>query len=111
MTYHFREGKYTVSQTYEKIYQIVRKIPFGQVATYGQIAFLAGNPRWSRVVGYALRVAPNSLPCHRVLYQNGALSDAFMTEIGNQQRLLLEAEGVQFLEDGRVDLHRFLWRP
>ena len=54
--------------TFELIYDVVRKIPRGCVATYGQIATLAGNPRWSRVVGYALHVNPEPgiIPCHRV---------------------------------------------
>lgn len=55
--------------TFELIYDVVRKIPRGCVATYGQIATLAGNPRWSRVVGYALHVNPEPgvIPCHRVV--------------------------------------------
>ena len=62
--------------SYERIYAVVRQIPYGRVATYGQIAALAGNPRWSRVVGYALHVNPEPgvIPCHRVVRNDGALS-------------------------------------
>ena len=59
--------------TFEKIYDVVRRIPEGKVATYGQIAAMAGNPRWSRVVGYALHVNPEPgvIPCHRVVDKIG----------------------------------------
>ncbi|WP_347133010.1 MGMT family protein, partial [Neglectibacter timonensis] len=57
----------------EAVYQIVRQIPKGKVATYGQIAMLAGRPRASRIVGAAMFRAPAGLPCHRVLYRDGTL--------------------------------------
>ena len=57
----------------EAVYQIVRQIPKGKVATYGQIAMLAGSPRASRIVGAAMFRAPAGLPCHRVLYRDGTL--------------------------------------
>lgn len=96
---------------YERIYQVVRRIPKGKVATYGQIALLAGNPRWARVVGYALHVNPDPahIPCFRVVNRLGALSDAFAFGGINQQYDLLRNEGVQFLPDGRVDLAVCLW--
>ena len=64
---------------FEKIYKVVRKIPRGKVATYGQIAALAGNPRWARVVGYALHVNPDpsEIPCYRVVNRQGKASAAF----------------------------------
>ncbi len=97
--------------TFEKIYDAVRKIPRGKVCTYGQIAAMAGNPRWSRVVGYALHVnpEPGTIPCHRVVTRNGEVSTAFAFGGENMQRLLLAEEGIEFLEDGRVDLKRFIW--
>lgn len=100
-----------MASTFEMIYQVVKKIPSGKVATYGQIALLAGNPRWARVVGYALHVNPNpnEIPCFRVVNREGKLSSAFAFGGENQQRFLLEAEGVEFLPDGRVDLQRYLW--
>lgn len=97
--------------TFQNIYRIVEKIPYGKVATYGQIACMAGNPRGARVVGYALHVAPRTVPCHRVVNRFGELSDAFLTEGENLQKSLLEHEGVCFLKDGKVDLKRHLWTP
>lgn len=97
--------------TFEKIYDAVKKIPRGKVCTYGQIAAMAGNPRWSRVVGYALHVnpEPGTIPCHRVVTRNGEVSKAFAFGGENMQRLLLSEEGVEFLDDGRVDLRRYFW--
>ena len=89
----------------------MRQIPRGSVATYGQIATLAGNPRWSRVVGYALHVnpTPGLIPCHRVVNRDGKPSDAFAFGGLNRQVELLTREGVTFLPDGCVDLSRHLW--
>ncbi len=99
--------------SFEKIYEVVCSIPKGCVATYGQVAWLAGNPRWSRVVGYALHVnpKPGEIPCHRVVNRNGETSKAFAFGGSDMQRTLLEEEGVSFLPDGRVDLQKFGWRP
>lgn len=93
----------------ERVYQLVAQIPKGKVATYGQLALLAGSPRASRIVGAAMYRAPAGLPCHRVLYRDGTLccDQAFGGK--EIQRQLLEAEGVDFLPDGRVDLKRCLW--
>ncbi len=97
--------------TFTRIYDIVRQIPCGFVTTYGQIALLIGNPRMSRVVGYALHVNPEPgvIPCHRVVNRFGGLSPAFAFGGDNQQRILLEGEGVTFLEDGRVDMKKHMW--
>lgn len=97
--------------TFERIYAVVRRIPAGRVATYGQIAQLAGNPRWARVVGYALHVNPDpeAIPCYRVVNREGRLSPAFAFGGDNMQRLLLEGDHVPFLPDGRVDLSQALW--
>lgn len=94
--------------TFERIYEQVKMIPHGKVATYGQIAYLAGNYRWSQVVGYALHVNPDqkNIPCHRVVKKDGSLSTAFLFGgISKQQELLLK-EGVGFLKDGRVDMEK-----
>ncbi len=92
--------------TFNKIYNVVKSIPKGYVATYGQVAAMAGNPRWSRVVGYALHVNPDpaNIPCHRVVNRFGEPSKAFVFGGVNAQIELLQNEGVTFLSDGRVDL-------
>lgn len=97
--------------TFDKIYEQVRRIPRGKVATYGQIAMLAGNPHWSQVVGYALHgnPAPGVIPCHRVVNRFGKTAAAFAFGGEDRQRQLLEEEGVLFTPDGAVDLARCLW--
>lgn len=97
--------------TFEKIYTVVRQIPKGKVASYGTVAALAGNPRLARVVGYALHVnpEPGKIPCHRVVTRNGEVSKAFAFGGENMQRLLLSEEGIDFLDDGRIDMARFAW--
>ncbi len=97
---------------FSRIYAVVRKIPRGKVATYGQIAALAGNPRWARVVGYALHVNPDpdSIPCYRVVNRNGYVSKAFVFGGENVQISLLEADGIR-VSDGQVDLAKYLWNP
>lgn len=99
--------------TFERIYEVVRKIPAGKVATYGQIALLAGNPRWARVVGYALHVNPDPehIPCFRVVNRLGEVSSAFAFGGENVQIALLQNEGVTFTEEGRVNLEKHLWHP
>ncbi len=96
--------------TFELIYDIVKQIPKGKVATYGQVASLAGNRRWSRVVGYALHANPDPehIPCHRVVNRLGEVSKAFAFGGENRQIALLEAEGVK-TKDGRVDLEKYQW--
>ena len=96
---------------YDKVYDAVRKIPCGKVATYGQIALMAGSPRASRAVGYALHrnPAPGVIPCHRVVNREGRPAPAFAFGGPGAQRALLEAEGVVFRPDGFVDLEVFLW--
>lgn len=98
---------------FEKIYEVVCKIPKGNVATYGQVALLAGNPRWARVVGYALHQNPafGVIPCHRVVNREGKTADSFAFGGGDIQRQMLEAEGVVFGTDGRIDLNEYLWKP
>lgn len=95
--------------TFEKIYEVVKSIPKGKVATYGQVAFLAGNPRWARVVGYALHVNPEPgiIPCHRVVNREGKVAPSFAFGGDDVQRQLLEAEGIVFEPDGRIDLEKY----
>lgn len=96
--------------TFEKIYDVVRHIPQGKVATYGQIARLAGNPHWSQVVGYALHVNPDpkNIKCYRVVNRFGAVSSAFAFGGENEQIRLLQNEGIEVI-DGCVDLDKYLW--
>lgn len=91
---------------FQKIYNQVRRIPKGRVATYGQIAMLAGNPRWARVVGYALHVNPDpaNIKCHRVVNRFGGLSSAFAFGGKDAHAQLLRDEGVEIRDDGTVDL-------
>jgi methylated-DNA-protein-cysteine methyltransferase-like protein len=88
-----------------------KQIPKGTVATYGQVAVLAGNNRWARVVGYALHVNPDpeGIPCYRVVNREGRLSDAFAFGGVNQQKMLLEADGIEVV-DNRVDLEIYRWK-
>lgn len=97
--------------SYQKIYEVVRQIPVGCVATYGQVAALAGNRRWARVVGYALHVNPDpeEIPCYRVVNREGRLSDAFAFGGVNQQKILLEKDGIEVV-DNKVDLSRYQWK-
>ena len=99
--------------TFQKIYEQVKRIPLGKVSTYGQIALMAGNPRWSRVIGYALHSNPEPgiIPCHRVVTKDGKLSKAFAFGGENMQKELLKNEGVIFLNDDTVDLEKCRYRP
>ncbi len=94
---------------FQKIYDVVRTIPKGRVATYGMVAMLAGNPRWARVVGYALHVNPEPgvIPCHRVVNRHGAVAPGFAFGGEGMQRAMLEAEGIEFEVDGRIDLKKY----
>ena len=99
---------------YERIYAIIRRIPAGRVATYGQIAELAGFPGHARQVGYALYALPEQspVPWHRVVNAQGRLSLGRVIPEGDvEQRIRLEIEGVQFDADGRIALGRYQWRP
>ena len=86
----------------------MRRIPRGRVTTYGQVAELAGLEGHARQVGYALHHAPPGLPWHRVINARGEISARRGSDWGELQRRLLEAEGVEFDRDGRVDLKKFL---
>lgn len=96
---------------YDKVYEQVLKIPFGSVATYGQIAVLCNSPRASRAVGFALHAnpMPGVIPCHRVVNRFGGLAPAFAFGGPEAQKALLEAEGVEVSEDFFVDLEKYRW--
>ena len=101
-----------MGEFFKKVHSIVASIPPGVVMTYGQIAELAGNPRASRAVGYALRATPEDveIPWHRVVNSRGEVS-LRRTLRGDDdrtlQRVLLEAEGIVFSDTGKIDLARY----
>jgi methylated-DNA-protein-cysteine methyltransferase-like protein len=97
--------------SHRRINDVVSRIPRGRVATYGQIARLAGLPRQARLVGYALHALPagTSVPWQRVVNAQGAIS--VRSGLDTNQRLLLEREGVRFDARGRIPLDSFQWRP
>ena len=97
---------------FERVYEAVKQIPKGKVATYGQIACAAGSPRAARQVGYALHVNPQPyvIPCHRVVNRNGRLAPAFAFGGVDVQAQLLREEGVEVKEDNTVDIQRYLYQ-
>lgn len=101
------------SPVHTRIWIVVGRIPKGRVATYGQVAELAGMPRQARLVGYALNALPDGsrVPWHRVINAQGTVSPRAEPGSDRLQRSLLEGEGVRFDEAGRVSLVRFRWRP
>ena len=96
---------------HRRIHDTVSRIPRGRIATYGQIARVAGLPGQARLVGYALHALParSSVPWHRVVNAQGAISIRSGHE--TNQRRLLEREGVRFDSRGRIALSKFQWRP
>lgn len=97
---------------YQRIIDIIKRIPEGKVATYGQIAQYAGNPRAARQVAYILHSSSEkeNLPWHRVINSKGGIS--LKHRRGYElQKQLLKKEGVVFDEDGCIDLKRFQWVP
>jgi methylated-DNA-protein-cysteine methyltransferase-like protein len=103
----------TPSGRYRKIWRIVEEIPYGRVATYGQIAALAGLAGQARQVGYALHALSedSGVPWYRVINARGEVSPRTEPGWEHYQRHLLEEEGVEFDDSGKVDLARYLWEP
>ena len=101
------------SDSYARIYGVVRRIPRGRVATYGQVARLAGLAGHARQVGYALHALgpEDDVPWHRVINTRGGISPRAAPGWDRVQRQFLEREGVPFDGNGRVDLERYRWRP
>lgn len=101
------------SDSHRRIYAVVRRVPRGRVATYGQVAAVAGLPRHARLVGYALNVLPpdSDVPWHRVVNAKGRIS-LRADGLGHEdlQERLLRREGVR-LVDGAIPLARYQWRP
>ena len=97
---------------FDEVYDVVRQVPEGRVATYGQVARLVGRPRSARFVGFAMHDSPGmaaGVPCHRIVFRDGSLAPGFAFGGSGVQREMLEAEGVPFMADGRVDLSSCQW--
>ncbi|HZK21595.1 MAG TPA: MGMT family protein [Oscillospiraceae bacterium] len=95
-----------MSSFYKQVYSIVEQIPYGMVTSYGRIALLLGRPRAAREVGRAMRHCPNNLPWQRVVMKDGAVAGGAFADV---RKSILEAEGVPFLPDGRVNIELCLW--
>ena len=96
----------------EQVYKAVQQIPRGFVASYGDVARAVGRPRSARYVGYALRVNPapgDEIPCHRVVFADGAICEGFVFGGPDVQRSMLEDEGVVFSDETHVDMKRCRW--
>ena len=98
---------------YDIVYENVRKIHKGKVATYGQIAFMCGSPKASRAVGYALHFNPDpdNIPCFRVVNRFGALAEKFAFGGIEEQKRRLEEDGVEVRDDYTVDLNKYSFVP
>jgi methylated-DNA-protein-cysteine methyltransferase-like protein len=101
----------SMKEFFRRVYEIVALIPEGKVATYGQIAAVLGDPRNGRVVGWAMRTAPDhlNLPCHRVVKRDGVLAPEYAFGGKEIQKAILESEGITFKKDGTVNLEKHLW--
>jgi methylated-DNA-protein-cysteine methyltransferase-like protein len=100
----------------QQVYAIVRQVPAGSVITYGAIARVLGDPRKARQVGWAMAVSPDgddpaAVPAHRVVNARGDIPGGHASGRYRRHRKKLEAEGVVFTQDGRIDLERYLWLP
>lgn len=98
--------------TYERFYEVVRRVPVGRVVTYGQVAVLAGMSGRARQVGYAMAALPDEsdVPWQRVVNARGEVSArGGGRAFEHIQRALLEEEGVRFDDAGRIDLRRYRW--
>ncbi len=96
-----------------KFTAVIRRIPTGKVATYGQVATLAGLPKNARQVGTVLKSLPedSGVPWHRVVNSQGHISERNSSTFEGLQRFLLEDEGVVFSESDRIDLNEHQWQP
>ncbi|MCL2807924.1 MAG: methylated-DNA--[protein]-cysteine S-methyltransferase [Coriobacteriia bacterium] len=93
---------------FERVYEIVRSIPYGKVMSYGQIAAAIGQPHAARSVGWAMSCCPDDLPWQRVVRADGSVAGGAYAQL---RRKLLTEEGINFLCDGRVDMQSHTWMP
>lgn len=100
-----------MSELYNRIYEAVKKIPVGKVTTYAGVGAMVGNPKLARVVGNALHnnPYPGVVPCHRVVNSRGELPANFVFGGAKAQQKMLEAEGIEFAKDGKVDLKKYIF--
>ena len=93
-----------------EVWEVVRQIPAGKVMSYGQVAGLLERPLSARAVGWAMHQCPDDVPWQRVVAIDGTCStDRVASATPGRQRALLEAEGVEFDDQGRVDMRRYRW--
>ena len=97
----------------DKVYEVVKQIPYGCVSTYGDIARAIGQPRKALFVGYAMKssLEPGAVPCHRVVFKDGHFWAREEDGSPSAQRIMLEREGVPLLDDDHVDLAACHWTP
>ncbi|MDO7582368.1 MAG: MGMT family protein [Flavobacteriaceae bacterium] len=98
---------------FEKVYDVVREIPFGRVCSYGLIARYIGSPQSARMVGWAMNAShiKEDVPAHRVVNRIGLLTGKQHFEGSNLMQQLLESEGIQIKENQVVDFEQFVWNP
>lgn len=98
---------------FERVYEVVRQIPYGKVTSYGAIAKAIGSSQSSRMVGYAMNASHNmeDVPAHRVVNRNGMLTGKHHFEGTNLMQQLLEAEGVKVVDNKIVDFQKHFWEP
>jgi methylated-DNA-protein-cysteine methyltransferase-like protein len=99
------------SELKARVFALVRACPVGRVTTYGWLAKAVGFPRGARMVGWMMNESAEGVPAQRVINSKGELSGSWAFGAPDRMRQLLEAEGIVFSEDGRVDLKRYGWDP
>ncbi len=97
---------------FAKVYEVVKQIPQGKVATYGMVAMLAGKPHGSQRVGFALHANkdPKNVPCHRVVNRFGKCASGYAFGGESEQQKILEKEGIVFDKNGVIDFNKYLWK-
>ena len=98
---------------FERVYDVVRKVPFGRVCSYGLIARYLGSPQSSRMVGWAMNAShiKEDVPAHRIVNRIGLLTGKQHFQGTNLMQQLLESEGIEIKKNQVVDFERFLWNP
>lgn len=91
---------------FDRVYEIVAQIPYGKVASYGQIARMLNAPRSARIVGFAMRNCPEDLPWYRVVRSDGSIAGGVLPDLCKD---LLKDEGVTFLSDGHINMKKHQW--